>query len=187
MEEKILAVYEAKRLLLDCMAKITGFKWEQSQNCFRKELGDLVFELHLIFPRKNSSYEYVGFACDFYLWSKNYAQERDGISRVARYSYRCNGDWFDISTAQKLEDVCSLLEQEIKNTMLTVYAQFRKDSKRAVRWLYENGYEKYQVAPRFVLDYIGKADAKANTKAFPTEISKEELAAYLTKPKRSKV
>ena len=156
--EEILSVEEATQTVYSRLEKFTGWKFLQSQRCLKKKVKDLELEIAFNTCKWNKSYEYVGLNAYFVLIYKKLGK-LPVQNQVAYFEYYpSKGDdtyWYDISTNSMLETVLVELEEKIRKTALYVESALERDFESAVKDLYENHFEEYNLRLEFVAGFIG--------------------------------
>lgn len=173
MMKNLLSVEEAKTTLYSGLAEATGWKYLKSQNCLKKTVKDLVFEIDFFSSKWNVSYESVEVNADFILWCKTYGKLPVN-NIVGGMSYRPeNGYWYDISTKEKLENVLEELTKIISETAVDLSIQFEKDYIKAVNKLLNSEFDKYDIRLDFIADKLGVSAIEEKVQEINDSISDE--------------
>lgn len=131
-----LSVEEAKRHIYDSLTEYTGWKFLKSQQCLKKTVKDLVFEIQFFSSKYNCSYESVEINCDFNIWCRKLDKCCNVKSIIGCYSFRPeNGYWYDISDEEKLEKVLTELKEKTKECVLSITDKFEADYEAALEFL----------------------------------------------------
>lgn len=133
---KKLSVEEAKRHIYDSLTEYTGWKFLKSQQCLKKTVKDMVFEIQFFSSKNNCSYESVEINCDFNIWCRKFDKCCNVKSIIGCYSFRPeNGYWYDISDEEKLEKVLTKLKEKTKEYVLSITDKFEEDDEAALEFL----------------------------------------------------
>lgn len=133
---KKLSVEEAKQHIYDSLAAYTGWKFLKSQQCLKKTVKNMIFEIQFFSSKYNCSYESVEMNCDFNFWYRKYDKCCNINSIIGCYSFRAeNGYWYDISDEEKLEQVLVELKKKIKEYALSVTERFEEHYEAALEFL----------------------------------------------------
>lgn len=160
--EYIFSVEEAIQKLLLSLSEATGWKYLKSQNCLKKTVEDLVFQINFFASKWNLSHQRVEVNAEFRLWCKNYGK-RPVNNVIATLSYRPElhpantGGWYDISTEEKLHSVFLDLNSRIQNTAVSLCIQFETDYLAATEHLFREHFDEYNVHLDFIADKLGTA------------------------------
>lgn len=154
--ENVFSVEEAKTYLYSELAKVTEWKYLKSQNCLKKTVNDLVFEIDFYSSKWNVSYENVEVNAEFRLWCKTYGKTCNVNSIVGHMSYKPEDNyWYDISTSDKLGNTLEELRNKITETALDLCVQFENDYMGTVNKLLDLEFEKYNIYLDFIADKLG--------------------------------
>ena len=114
-----------------------------------------------------------------YIYNKKYGKE--GInSVVASKMFRPgaeSGYWYDISTQESLESTYNTLLEEFK-TPLDLCTRFEADYISAIKYLYENLFDEYNVFLDFAADNLGLEAVRERVEALYASIPKEDADIY---------
>ena len=72
--EYIFSVEEATQKLFTRLSETTGWKYLKSQQCLKKTVRDLVFQINFFTSKWNISYKRVEVSAEFKLWCKSYGK-----------------------------------------------------------------------------------------------------------------
>lgn len=160
----IFSVEEATQKLLTRLSESTGWKYLKSKQCIKKAVKDLVFEINFFSSKWNLSHQRVEVSAEFRLSCKNYGK-LPANNIIAMISYHPelhnsdNGNWYDISTEEKLLSVFEELNRRIQQTAGSLCAQFEQDYLGAVESLFLDHFDEYNVHLDFIADKIGLSPA----------------------------
>lgn len=175
----VYSVQEAQVKLYSALADKIGFKYLKSQRCLKKVIGNLAFYFDFYSSKWNQSGKQVEIEAGFYIYNKKYGKE--GInSVVASKMFRPgaeNGYWYDISTQESLESTYNTLLEEFK-TPLDLCTRFEADYISAIKYLYENLFDEYNVFLDFAADNLGLEAVRERVEALYASIPKEDADIY---------
>lgn len=162
--EYIFSVEEATQKLFTRLSETTGWKYLKSQQCLKKTVKDLVFQINFFTSKWNISYERVEVSAEFKLWCKSYGKlpANNVIAMMSYCPERCTsngGAWYDISTEEKLLATFDELNRKIQQTAGSLCAQFGQDYLRGVESLFQEHFDKYRVYLDFIADKLGMSPA----------------------------
>lgn len=162
--EYIFSVEEATQKLFAGLSEATGWKYLKSQQCLKKTVKDLVFQINFFTSKWNISYERVEVSAEFKLWCKSYGK-LPANNAIAMMSY-CperrtsnGGAWYDISTEEKLLSAFDELNRQIQQTAGNLCAQFEQDYLGGVEILFREHFDEYRVYLDFIADKLGMSPA----------------------------
>lgn len=180
--EYIYSVEEAKKKLYDGLAEATGWKYLKSQDCLKKTVKDLVFQIDFYASKWNVSHQSVEVNAEFKLWCKSYGKFCGANSIVARVSYAPDGSyWYDISTEKKLERAFQDLSRKIQDTAVRLCAEFEKDERAAAESLLREHFDEYDVYLDFLADKLGMEAIEEKVRQIYEGLSaqmKQEVSDY---------
>lgn len=160
----IFSVEEATQKLLARLSESTGWKYLKSQHCIKKTVKDLIFQVNLFSSKWNVSGERVEVSAEFRLSCKNYGK-LPANNIIALISYHPelhkpdNGNWYDISTEEKLLSAFEELNRRIQQTAGSLCAQFEQDYLGGVESLFREHFDEYRVYLDFIADKLGMSPA----------------------------
>lgn len=162
--EYIFSVEEATQKLFTRLSGATGWKYLKSQQCLKRTVKDLVFQINFFTSKWNISYERVEVSAEFKLWCKSYGKlpANNVIAMMSYCPERCTsngGAWYDISTEEKLLAAFDELNRKIQQTAGSLCAQFGQDYLRGVESLFQEHFDKYRVYLDFIADRLGMSPA----------------------------
>lgn len=133
-----LSVEEAKQHMYDFLAAYTGWKFLKSQQCLKKLVKDMVFEIQFFSSKYNCSYESVEMNCELRIWCKKFDKCDNVNSAIGVYTFRPeNGYWYDISDEEKLERVLTELKEEIEEYAISLVEKFEDNYEEGIKALAE--------------------------------------------------
>ena len=144
--EYIFSVEEATQKLFTRLSETTGWKYLKSQQCLKKTVKDLVFQINFFTSKWNISYERVEVSAEFKLWCKSYGKlpVNNVIAMMSYCPEQCTsngGAWYDISTEEKLLATFDELNRKIQQTAGSLCAQFEQDYLRGVESLFREHFD----------------------------------------------
>lgn len=162
--EYIFSVEEATQKLFTRLSETTGWIYLKSQQCLKKTVKDLVFQINFFTSKWNISYERVEVSAEFKLWCKSYGKlpANNVIAMMSYCPERCTsngGAWYDISTEEKLLAAFDELNRKIQQTAGSLCAQFEQDYLRGVESLFREHFDEYRVYLDFIADKLGMSPA----------------------------
>ncbi len=178
--DDILNVEEAKTRLICELSRITGFRYLKS-GVLKKAIKDIVFEINFFSSKWNVSGQSIEINADLRLVYKKYGKlPVDNVVASMCYNPE-NRYWYDISTESKLLETQNALEQSFQETVMDLVNRFEKDYIEAIRYLFFEGFEKYNVHLDFIADNLGETVIKDKAKQIFAELSeevKEQIIQY---------
>ena len=162
--EYIFSVEEATQKLFTRLSETTGWIYLKSQQCLKKTVKDLVFQINFFTSKWNVSYERVEVSAEFKLWCKSYGKlpANNVIAMMSYCPESCNSDsehWYDISTEEKLLSAFDELNRQIQQTAGSLCAQFEQDYLGGVEILFREHFDEYRVYLDFIADKLGMSPA----------------------------
>ena len=162
--EYIFSVEEATQKLFTRLSETTGWKYLKSQQCLKRTVKDLVFQINFFTSKWNISYERVEVSAEFKLWCKSYGKlpANNVIAMMSYCPERCTsngGAWYDISTEEKLLATFDELNRKIQQTAGSLCAQFEQYYLRGVENLFREHFDEYRVYLDFIADKLGMSPA----------------------------
>ncbi len=176
--EYIFSVEEATQKLFSSLSEAIGWKYLKSNRCLKKTVGNLVFEIDFFTSKWNLSHQSVEVNAAFLLWCKNYGKLRVN-NIIASMSYRPElyapnaGYWYDISTEEKLLSVIDELMNRIQDTAVNLCMKFEKDYLAAVKYLFTEYFDEYNVQLDFIADKLGISMIKKKAQEIYDNLSVE--------------
>lgn len=155
--ESVLNVEEAKARLICDLSTVTGFKYLKS-GVLKKTIKDIVFEINFSSSKWNASGQSIEINADLRLVYKKYGKLPSNVNNiVASMSYNPLDEyWYDISTESKLLQTKDILEKRFRETVMDLVNRFDEDYNAAIKYLFFEGFEKYNVYLDFVADNLGQ-------------------------------
>ncbi len=162
--EYIFSAEEATQKLFTRLSEATGWKYLKSQQCFKKTVKDLVFQINFFTSKWNVSYERVEVSAEFKLWCKSYGKlPANNVIAMMSYCPECcasdSEHWYDISTEEKLLSAVDELNRQIQQTAGSLCAQFEQDYLGGVEILFREHFDEYRVYLDFIADKLGMSPA----------------------------
>ena len=144
--EYIFSVEEATQKLFTSLSEATGWKYLKSQQCLKKTVKDLVFQINFFTSKWNVSYERVEVSAEFKLWCKSYGKlPANNVIAMMSYCPECcasdSEHWYDISTEEKLLSAVDELNRQIQQTAGSLCAQFEQDYLGGVEILFREHFD----------------------------------------------
>lgn len=132
-KEKVLIVSEAKSKLYNELANYIGWKFLKSQECLKKVIKDIVFNIQFYSSKYNMCGESIEINCEFRIWCKNLDKICNVNSIIGFYSIQPkNGYWYDISTESKLNKVVEKLKREFDKYVISLTNIFEEDYNKGI-------------------------------------------------------
>ena len=155
--ESVLNVEEAKTRLICDLSTVTGFKYLKS-GVLKKTIKDIVFEINFFSSKWNASGQSIEINAELRLVYKKYGKLPSNVNNiVASMSYNPLDEyWYDISTESKLLQTKDILEKRFRETVIDLVNRFDEDYNAAIKYLFFEGFEKYNVYLDFVADNLGQ-------------------------------
>lgn len=179
-----LSVEQAAQSLYTRLSESIGWKLVKSQRCLKRTVGELVFEIDFYSSKWNRSFESVEVNAGLSVWNKGFDKRLSVNSVVASMMYTPSGStWFDISTQEKLDDVCTELAQRFRNTAVSLADLFEKDRETAAKSLLDKHFFDYNVHIDFLADVLGTDAVKCAAQAYYdslTDTVKQQIPQYLS-------
>ena len=179
--DEMLTVADVQNKLYETLAKAINFKYIKSSKCLKKTLKDLVFEIDFYSSKWNESGVSVEINAGFRLSYKPYGElPVDNV--IASIMYRPeDGQWYDITTEEKLKHTYVELEERFKTTVVDLYNRFEGDYKSAVEFMFYKVFDEYNVQLDFIVDNLGDeavSDKAENIYAALSEEMKQQVVEY---------
>ena len=131
-----LSVDEAKTHLYHYLTEYTGWKFLKSQQCLKKVIKDIVFEIRFFASKYNLSFESVEVNCELVFWCKRLDKTCNVHSVIGGYSFQPQDKyWYDISTMAQLSKVEEELAARIECYALVLIRDFEQDYEKAIHSL----------------------------------------------------
>ena len=141
------------------LSEATGFKYLKSQRALKQTIGSMVFEVSFYSSKWNLWPESIQINAAMWVSYKKYGVGPRAANTIASKSIQAENDyWFDITTAEKYEEVLALFVRELNSTAVDLADRFRKDPELAAKYLLDEKFYEYRVALDFLEDILG-ADA----------------------------
>ena len=178
--ENILSVEETKTRLICELSTVTGFKYLKS-GILKKTVKDIVFEINFFSSKWNASGQSIEVNADLRIIYKKYGKlPVDNVIASMSYNPK-DGYWYDISTESKLLETKNILEKRFRDTAMDLVKRFDEDYNAAIRYLFFEGFEKYNVYLDFVADNLGQEIIKDKAQQIYEGLSdecKEQVIQY---------
>lgn len=148
-KEEKLSVEEAKQKLYDELSDYTGWKFLKGQQCLRKNINDMVFDIQFYSSKYNSSNKSVEINCEFAFWNKKFDNICNVNSKIGFISFSPKNDyWYDISTESKINKVIEELKNKIDNYAISLTNKFEENYDKAINFLCEDDMQElYNLKP----------------------------------------
>lgn len=178
MEEK-LSVNEAKTMLYSQLAQTIGWKYLKSQNCLKKTVKDLIFEIDFFSSKWNRSGEVVDIEAIFIIMYKKYGKERvnNVIAEKTFHPGAESGYWYDISTLTSLDETYHKLKDELV-LVVDLCKKFESDYIMATEYLFTELFDEYHVHLDFIAEHLGVDRIKDKAKEIYLKIPQNEVKTY---------
>ena len=173
--DKFLDATEARERLLYELSEITGFKYLKS-GILKKTIKDLVFEVNFHSSHWNLSGQSIEICADFRLVYKKFGKlPSDTYNIVAGKGYHPEGGyWYEITTESKLNETKNTLTPLLKETAVDLAYRFESNYEEAMKYLFYDAFDKYDVYLDFIADYFGQDFIKKKAQNIYDELSSEE-------------
>lgn len=163
-KEKIYTVLEAKQILYDSLTKYTGWQFLKGQQCLRKKIEDMVFEIQFYSSKYNSSNVSVEINCEFLFWNRKYDNMCNINSKIGFIFFTPEKEyWYDISTETKINLTIKALKDKIDKYVKPLTNEFEKDYDKAIQYLSNKNIQEIYNLKKF------KAFYKITNKDFPKD------------------
>lgn len=174
----IYSVEEATQKLYAELTEATGFKYLKSQQCLKKTVKDLVFEIQFFTSKWNQSHERVEVNAEFRLWCKRYGKlPVDNVIATIAYqpkqSFSDDGYWYDISSEEKLSAAFKELNDRIQSTAVMLCVRYEEDYNAATEELFREHFDEYNVYLDFIADTLGISVIKEKAQELYDNLSEE--------------
>ena len=178
-----LSVEEARSKLFSSITSHTGWKFLKSQNCLKRVVGDLVFQIDFFSSKWNQSYERVEIECECQLWCKKFDRTLNVNSQVGYYKFEpSQSEWWDISDEEKLYFTIEQLCKQMDETILPLCKDFEDDFlKAAVKLTEETLFNTYHIKLQFLDFYAGRENIIPLVQAYINTLSdvmKQDVESY---------
>ena len=155
--EYIYSVEEATQKLYAELTEATGFKYLKSQQCLKKTVKDLVFEIQFFTSKWNQSHERVEVNAEFRLWCKRYGKlPVDNV--IASIAYQPKQSFSD---------------EGIQSTAVMLCARYEEDYNAATEELFREHFDEYNVYLDFIADTLGISVIKEKAQELYDNLSEE--------------
>lgn len=173
---KVLSVDEALATLAEQLSQKIDWKYLKSKRCFKKVIGDVVFELNFYTSKWNVSHERVEIRCGLSMWCKKFDKTCNVHSSIGHYGFGpLSGDYYwDIVHEENIPTVVSELYEQMESTILDLCKRFEENVVEAVKYLAQpEQLHKYHIYLDFIDVYAGRSYAEAGAKAYYENLDDE--------------
>ena len=140
-----------------------------------------MFEINFFSSKWNASGQSIEVNADLRIIYKKYGKlPVDNVIASMSYNPK-DGYWYDISTESKLLETKNILEKRFRDTAMDLVKRFDEDYNAAIRYLFFEGFEKYNVYLDFVADNLGQEIIKDKAQQIYEGLSdecKEQVIQY---------